>query len=331
MSDDQVMDAPADGAGQDAGGGDSGAQDAGGEWNPVGSDVFGAMSEGGDDDIIVEDARQPDAPQPEPVQEPQPQAEPQTEPQAGQQAQPQPAPQPQQQVPQQTQDVPQQQMQPVQMPQQAEGGDPYANMPPEQALESIISDMTQQLPEYVQALEADYYQNMAQMTTDEEMQAIEEALAEGDAAKMTATMMQVLSRGLALTHMNGVRAALHYTREFAPRIANTTMALNRQAEQVQNKFTEKFPQIDINAHAAEISQLAQAYRAADPNITLDALIESVGKAIVARHGLQPPQQKQKQPQQKASTAFIPADGGSVPGGPAQADDNPFAMIAESLS
>ena len=137
---------------------------------------------------------------------------------------------------------------------------------------------------------------------------------------------KVISRVAARVHLDVMQSMMQTIQEFVPPLVHiATEARNRNAS-YEKKFFDTFPELNIKDHGAAVIQYAKANRAANPGLSAEELINTVGAQLlvalkIPRKGTAPANRQ----------GFRPAgSGGTRTSTPAPAA-NPWAGMADAFA
>jgi hypothetical protein len=155
-------------------------------------------------------------------------------------------------------------------------------------------------------------------------------LTEKDVAEFNENPAVFIPKAMSRVYMDSISAAFQQFTQYLPRMVDQVMTARQVREAKENTFFSKWP--DLKPHRDAVLRMGAAYRAANPQATLDDFINEVGaQAMVAlRINPQGQQQQQSQPQVKEPT-FRPATSSGTPTPPKPKSSNPFEQLTQDFS
>lgn len=218
-------------------------------------------------------------------------------------------------------------VQPVAPTQQAPQATQVAAPQPAVAASPAMLPMSQQLTAAMAVL-------IPQMAEAEGFKLTEEEIAELDINPVAA-----LQKAQARTYVNTLRYMHNHLESELPKLiqAGVQEAMANQAVQTETRtkvtsmLKSQFPSIDPAnpQHAEALSVYTRMYRQANPQATLEQVIQDVGTMVT--HKLKLTATPVIQPMAKAAPTFAPATGATQNGtGGAPPPDNPFAGLASNF-
>lgn len=157
------------------------------------------------------------------------------------------------------------------------------------------------------------------------------ALPDGMVEKLAEEPQTVLPQLAAAVHAQAIEEAVRYGQQVLPQMVEQTIRQRQMYEQAHNAFFSRWP--NLRGQDALVTQVAVAYRAANPQASVEDSIDKIGRLSMAYLGISPPDPAAPpapaplppavppRPGVASSRAFSPTPTNPV---------NPFTMLAESF-
>lgn len=132
------------------------------------------------------------------------------------------------------------------------------------------------------------------------------ALTKDQAAALEADPITEIPNLMGQAYMRAVATSLKYMQQLVPTMIAQQQLQVQRAQEAESAFFSRWKQLDKAQHGNAIRAFGQAFKAANPGMSQQDLIEMVGAAVAAKYGLaataMPPQQQAP----ARSAAFVPA-------------------------
>lgn len=157
------------------------------------------------------------------------------------------------------------------------------------------------------------------------------ALTKEDADALEVNPAEAIPRIAARVYYEATTTMLNHLANTVPKIIHEHMQLMTRHNDAEQAFYGKYPTLSKDAHARDIAQFAQVFRATNPQLEHEALLGMVAAAVMAKHGLAaaPAKANGVKPPAAKQAAFVPARPGTVVHAE-PVDDNPFAGVGRSF-
>lgn len=157
------------------------------------------------------------------------------------------------------------------------------------------------------------------------------ALSREEADLLETDVAKAIPRFMAKAYYQAVQSTLIHMQNFVPQmVLAVSKALEAQKE-ADNSFYSAHKAIDRTKHASDVTNFANQFKKANPQITQEDLFALVASAVMRKHGLQPvaAQPNGTSPPQPPVPSFVPArPGASVRVTPEP--DSPFAGLGQDF-
>lgn len=135
---------------------------------------------------------------------------------------------------------------------------------------------------------------------------------------------------LAKTYYEATMSSLKHLQTHVPQIVQNMLAVSNVAKTVEDQFFGQFSHLDRATHGADIVSFANAFRAANPQISQENLFAMVNASVMAKHGVVPsaPVAPVSASPPPKPTPYVPAS----PGAPVRLEpipENPWAGLDPS--
>ena len=145
---------------------------------------------------------------------------------------------------------------------------------------------------------------------------------------------EAIPRLLSRVYLDAVQGAMQAIMMQMPQLVQNTLQQKTQAEQAEEQFFSKWGKLRDEKYYDDIRRVAQAYRATDPNLPTERLMDLVGVQVSLLHGL-PIESVEGQQAQQTETPQAPPQPVGLEGVAESTarqarDDNPFATLAEEM-